>query len=419
MKGKKEVEECERRLEAKLKNIKKGNYSTYNKKRIEEFVEYCKTKRTGMTNIDLRPNTVIKHLIAIKQCLDYGWINKNFDKATKDDIEFVVNEMLKKGWTNQTKKSFLCAMKVFWRFLKGNDGVREYPKEVSWINTTLKKVIHLTPEHIFSREDIEKMSQFAHYSRDKAILWVAWSTAARPDELRDLMFSSIKFTSYGCDIVLKGYKGERSIPCVECTEPIRNWLRQHPLKNQEDFPLWVTKYAHNGWSKMEEVSINNVLKNLAKRSKIIKKSRITIYVTRKGRLTEWAGDSKIPIHVLNQLAGWASGSTISRHYIALGQRDSKDAILDSYGLKNDGDNDKKVIPCIFCNKMNPVSNLECDNCHKPLRIHGGELYIAENIDKLVTERITEMLTKLGFKVEESDDKNNYQISKEGELYMEI
>ncbi|MBD3156105.1 MAG: tyrosine-type recombinase/integrase, partial [Candidatus Aenigmarchaeota archaeon] len=229
-------------------------------------------------------------------------------------------------------------------------------------------------------------SNVADNARDKALLWVAWTTAARPDELRNLKFSSIKFKpNYGCDIVLKGYKGERSIPCVESTPILKNWLMQHPLKDQNNYPLWVTTLAGNGVSKLSGGAINNVFKSLAKKSKITKKHRVTVYTVRKGRLTEWAGDPHITLHVLNQLAGWSVGSTISKHYIALAQRHAKSAILSSYGIEEVPTNGKKIITCVYCNSINPVSNYECDNCHKPLLARGNQhsIYNDEILEKLM------------------------------------
>jgi site-specific recombinase XerD len=368
---------------------------------------------------NIKPFTIVKHLIALKQCLDYEWVKKDWNEVTKKDLEKAVKQMMDKKWTAQTQKSFKCALKVFWKFLKGTDGVREYPNEVKWINTTIRKEIYLRPEHIFTREEIEKMSMVAD-TFEKAVLWTAFCTASRPSEFFNLKKSSLKFTSYGVDIFLFGRldKPQRSVPCIECTEPLRAWLRVHPLKDKDDF-LWVARYKEK-WGKMSGHAINDIIKKLATKAGVEKK-HMTLYTIRKSRLTEMAGDP-ISSHVLNDFAGWSKGSDISKHYIAISQGTIRKTILHSYGLDDETNEGKKYIECAFCGKKSPASELNCSNpdCGKPLVIIGGELEIAKNLNKMVNEKIINVFKQLGLEVEQSDDGKNYQVSrKNGKLYMEM
>jgi integrase len=421
-----EINNDEKLLQHKIDVIaSEPRYSDFNKKKIKEFVRERKVRYQN------KPYTILKDLIALKALMDYWVKDKDFDKVTKENLMRAVEGMEEKGWSPQTQKSFKCAIKIFWRFLYKVDDVRQYPKQVSWISTTVKRKVMLLPKHILTRDEIERMSKVAD-NFQRAILWVGYCSAARPMELLNMRISDITFTSYGCDILLRGCKGERCVPIIEGTEPLRNWLRQHPLRNDDDYCVWVTKYSKveegktegeggkKVWSRLSNSGANRIIKLLADKAGV-KKDKICLYSLRKSRATELAGDSAIPIHVLHKFMGWSVGSDISRHYVALSQRNIKESILKSYGLDDELDNNHEVkfIECFFCKKRNPPSNLFCDNCSKPLIIRGGEIDLRKNIDKLVTEKMIEMLMKFGFKVEESDDKDNYQISKDGELYMEM
>ena len=67
-----------------------------------------------------------------------GWIKKDFNKVTKEDLKEVVYCVEKKGrslqkwdkekpWCTETKKSFRICLKVFFKWLKGNDEPNQYP----------------------------------------------------------------------------------------------------------------------------------------------------------------------------------------------------------------------------------------------------------------------------------------------------
>jgi len=223
-----ELMEDQKALNNKIKLLEEGPYSDYNKKKLLEFVAYCRRARNN------KPYTIFKTLISLKQCLDYGWIDKGFNRVTKEDVQYVIDKMMDKNWTTQTQKSFKCTLKIFWRFLKNVDEVGQYPKEVSWIKTTMKREIMLRPEHIWNIESFGKMCTLGN-TFEKALLWTAWSTAARPSEFINLKKSSLRFTKYGVDIFLFGRldKPQRFIPCIECAEPLRAWLREHPLRDEE------------------------------------------------------------------------------------------------------------------------------------------------------------------------------------------
>lgn len=412
----KELGEDELALRRKIKLIQEGDYSEKNKKSLLDFAGYCRRARGN------KPYTIIKNLIALKQLMDYGWINgKDFKRVTREDLEYAIDQMLMKGWTPQTQKSFKCALKVFWQFLYKIDGPGQYPKQVSWIRTTVKKDIQLRPEHIWTLKDFEKICRLANVF-EKAVLWTAWSSAARPSEFINLKKSSLRFTKYGVDIFLFGRldKPQRFVPCIECCEPLRAWLRRHPQKDEEDSYLWVTKYRGK-LKKFTGSGINKLINRLAKRAKVNKK-RNTIYTIRKSRLTKLSSDKNVPIHVLNSFSGWSPGSNISRHYVAISQRTMKSAILDSYGIDDEGEHELKYITCPFCKRKNAPSELICQDCDKPLIIRSAEdeLLTEEKLDGILQDRITDMFSQLGLKVEKSDDGKVAQLfTKDGKVYMEM
>lgn len=378
-----------------------------NRKNIAEFIESRKAKNKA-------PNTLIKYLYPLYQMNALGWIKKPFDKLTKKDIESVVIQVDKKDWSPKTKANFRIAIKVFYRWLEGEENFApkgDYPDRVRFISTAIPKKDRkeISFNDILTREEVIKMAQQTTNPMHKALLWVAFESGGRPEEVLNLQKSDIEFDSYGAKIFLKGAKSKRITRLVSSTEPLRDWLRKHPLAQQNDFDVWVTQFSkkrgqkkylgkdehgkpipnpdYNTWTKLSDAGANKMLKELAKKCNINNK-RITIYSLRKGRATELAANSHISRSVLHAVMGWEEGSSISKSYVKLGGQEIEEALLRANGLELVKKEIDSYIECQFCGAKNSPSALYCERaeCDKPLIIGDTQKELKGFIKELRGER---------------------------------
>lgn len=362
---------AEQRLDNFLKRIEKSEkIRASNKEKILEFAKDRKARGNA-------PNTVIKYLYPLYQMNARGWINKDFSELSKQDTQEVVINVEGQSWSPKTKKNFRITLKVFYKWLEGEEkfGPYEYPERVKFIVTTIPKrdVKKLSFNDIIAREEVVKMAGEALNPMHKALLWVAFESGGRPEEVLNMKNSDVKFDTYGTVVFLNGAKSRRPVRLVSATEPLRNWLRTHPLKNQNEFYVWVTQFSKiksggKGWTNLGNVGANKALKTLARRAGIDK--RITMYSLRKGRATELAGDPNVSRSVLHEFMGWEEGSSVSRHYVKVSLKDIDEALLRASGIAVSRKRVENFVECPFCGARCSPGSLYCESkdCGKPLVI---------------------------------------------------
>jgi len=313
-------------------------------------------------------------------------------------------------------------LKVFYKWLEGEENFApgEYPERVRFIVTTVPKreQKELTFDEIVTREEVVRMAQHALNPMHKALLWVAFESGGRPEEYLSLRKSEIKFDSYGTIIYLKGAKSKRPVRLVSATEPLRDWLRKHPLANQEDFPVWVTQFSKKRlsdekWNQLGNAGANKMLRTLAKRAGINR--RLTLYSLRKGRATELASQN-IPRSVMHAYMGWEEGSTISKRYVKLSMKDLDEAILQANGIEVRSKKLDSFVICQSCGAKCSPGSLYCENqeCAQPLILSGEsgrtkllkelleeptfesellKIITPKRIEKIIENKVQKMLTK--------------------------
>lgn len=386
-----------------------------NKKKILDFVR----SRLARGNA---PNTIIKYLYPLHQMNVRGWIDRDFNKLKKEDIENILASVQDQNWSPKTKKNFKLTLKVFYKWLEGEENFApgEYPERVKFIVTTVPKrdQKELTFDEVVAREEVVKMAQHALNPMHKALLWVAFESGARPEECLSLRNSDVKFDAYGTIVYLKGAKSKRPVRLISATEPLRDWLRKHPFAGEGDFPVWVTQFSKKRsgdemWTQLGNAGANKMLKTLAKRAGINR--RITFYSLRKGRATELASQN-IPRSVMHAYLGWEEGSTISKRYVKLSMRDIDEAILQANGIEVSSKKLDSFTVCQSCGAKCSPGSLYCENpeCGRPLILSGessrikllGELLeepaferellkiiTPKRIEKIIEGKVQKMLAK--------------------------
>ena len=362
---------AEQRLVRFLQRVEESNdILLSNKRRLKEFIEARRAKGNAH-------NTCIKYLYPLYQMNALGWVTKPFEKLTKDDMQKIVIKSENTKWSAKTKKNLRVALKVFYKWLEGEEkfAPNEYPIRVKFISTTIPKRERKELEFIdiVSKDEVTKLAQYATNSIQKALLWTAYESGGRPEEIFNMKKSDIIFDTFGAKIFLKGAKSKRPVRLVAAAEPLRDWLRKHPLAKEKDFFVWVTQFSKknrngNKWTQMSDPAANRILKQLAEKVGIEK--RITMYSLRRGRATELAANPRIPRSVLHKVMGWEEGSTISRSYVKLNDETVDEAMLSANGISVSKKEPENFIECTYCGARNTPSALNCESteCGKPLLI---------------------------------------------------
>ena len=161
-------------------------------------------------------------------------MNKDFDKATKKDIEYLLILINKKTQSEAGRHEYKITLKKFYKWLsKGDES-----KLTKWFTTNIKNKDKKLPEDMLTEEEIIKMINATQNTRDKAMIGLLWDIGARIGEVGTLKLKHIKFDEYGAVLIVNGKTGPRRVRAVWSVSYLMNWLEEHPEKDNLEAPLW-------------------------------------------------------------------------------------------------------------------------------------------------------------------------------------
>ena len=355
--GRLELYDYPRRLEMGLKllreqkGIGKGNIED-----IEYFAKIRLAKGSGHGRV-----------AKVIYCMRFWgvWIGKPFREATKDDLISLIGTLETKDLAEYTKYDFKIVLKMFYKWLKGNDEV--FPPEISWLKPKIKNENHKLPEELLSEDDIKKLADAATSLRDKAFIMALYESGCRIGELLSLRLKNVSFDEYGAILRVTGKTGDRRVRVVSAAPILGSWLDIHPAKNDPEAALWpqsATNYSDR--AKYPRYStVHFLIKNLAQKAGI--KKRVHAHLFRHSRATFLA--SKLTEAQMKEYFGWTQGSDMAATYVHLSGRDVDSALLSMYSLKEP--TEKKEVKlniriCQRCKEKNSPVQSFCGKCGNPL-----------------------------------------------------
>lgn len=382
------------RLERKLKHIKTNkNISQKNRKLILSFVEKCFAE-------GIRDKRIYKYIITLPKVLEV--LNKDFDKATKDDMQRFVIWLEKSDYAEWTKKDYKIAIKKFYKTMFG-DG-EEYPDVVKKIKTNMKNRRNKLPEEILTQKDIKKVVEVTWNIRDKALVSVLYESGARISELLALQIKHVTFSDSIAKITVPNFckTGLRKIPLVTSVPALSNWIENHPFRNNQNSYVWVN--LSNSQTPNKPINygyVNSLLKDLGKKAGV--KKPLNPHSFRHARATHLA--TRLTEAQMKEFFGWTQASEMASIYVHLSGRDVDNAILQIHGLKKpeqsreDGELEPKK--CVRCGKLNEVTTKICCNCGLALNIETAMNYSKEReqvtnmLEELIEKKFNQMLKERG------------------------
>jgi integrase len=356
------MDNYKKRLENAVKNLQQcTDIIDVNKEHIIGILNQLSAE-----NLSLRRQ--LKYLYTLKPIAK--GINKDFSLFDKKDIVALLKKINTSGKAENTKKDFRVILKIFFRWLREQDGESfekgEYPEEVKWINTAIKRNKTRLPNELLTIEDVNNLANNTNNLRDRCLIYLLYESGARIGELLGVRLKDIDFDEHGARITISGKTGTRKIRVISSSPSISNWLLEHPDKNNKNALLFCGIWGYKRGKDISYNTISKILKETAKRAKINKPQNPHHY--RHSRGTELA--KNLTEAELCTYMGWVQGSREASTYVHLSGRDTDRAILKMYGLvEEDKDNDKfKAIQCPRCKINNDPGSKFCGSCNLGLDV---------------------------------------------------
>jgi site-specific recombinase XerD len=371
----------ERILEALLKRIKESNLSDSNKKYILGFHRHCLSNGLSVSK-------TVRYLQDLKILAE--WLCKDFNEATKGDIEELAAKLETSKYAKWTKKGLKIILKKFYKWLRQVE--EGYPLEVKWIKTAMKRNGEGLPE-ILTEAEVVAMINATKEERNKALISTLYESGCRIGELMNLRIKDITFNdNNGIDtatLVLSGKTGARRILLISSVPYLQSWLNKHPDKNNQEAYLWIkTTKLPATYSR-----IKTIIKDIAKRAGIQK--RVYPHLFRHSRASYLA--NFLTEAQMKEFFGWTQSSQMCQVYIHMSGRDVDNAILKSYGIKTNNQEEQEVMlkpqKCERCQELNESTNQFCKRCGLVLKEETRNEMLKNEMDRQQADEVMNELVK--------------------------
>src|SRR6476620_11649720 len=99
------------------------------------------------------------------------------------------------------------------------------------------------PSDLWSQEDDLLFLKWVTNKRDRCYHTMARDLSARPHEILNLKIKDIRFKTIDkyqyAEVLVNGKTGSRSIPLIQSIPYIKDWLSNHPSKNNPNSPVFI------------------------------------------------------------------------------------------------------------------------------------------------------------------------------------
>jgi integrase len=216
------------------------------------------------------------------------------------------------------------------------------------------------PTDLWTQEDDILFLKWVTNKRDRCYHTMARDLSARPHEILSLKIKDIVFKTTGkvqyAEVLVNGKTGTRPIPLIQSIPYIKEWLSNHPSRNNPNSPLFIglgrqcmgkqftpgglhnlyDDYKKEFFPKLlDDPTISNEDKEKIKNLLI---KPFNPYIRRHSALTEKS--IKLKTNTLNQHAGWSANSNMAQKYIHYFGNESSESLLEVYGIVTSADEDE-------------------------------------------------------------------------------
>ena len=345
-----DVYKHENRFQNASRNLRSSkNISEANKKSITEFVQELLTQGVSKA----RATKYLLHLTVLAR-----QTRRPFNQFIRRDVEQLVGWIQSQRYTDHTRHDYKVVLKRYFQWLRGcNSEEHEYPEEVKWIKTSFKGK-RLLPESLLTKEELERLVSATENQRDRALVLTHYESGCRIGEILSLAIKNVVFDRYGAVIIVNGKTGARRVRIITVAPALAAWLSIHPLRHDQNAPLWVGVGGVGRYKPLDYDSVRGVYRRLAKRAGLDK--RLYTHLFRHTRATELANiltEAQMKEHL-----GWVQGSDMPSIYVHLSGRDVDSALLKAQGIAVEEKKPLQVFMRKACSRCRQNVSPESDFC---------------------------------------------------------
>jgi integrase len=211
---------------------------------------------------------------------------------------------------------------------------------------------------------IQPMLDAARYTRERAMIAVAWDAGLRSGELHGLRVGDVTDHKFGLSVTVDGKKGQRSVTLVPGVPYLRRWLENHPAPDDQSAPLWSDLDTVRDVTYAMKVKM---LKKPARDADMSPPSSATPTRMRKSSASYLASQGVNQAH-LEDHHGWKRGSDAAARYIAVFGDANDRAIAKAHGVEVEDNDPDPIAPveCPRCSRETPRERGACVWCGQAL-----------------------------------------------------
>ena len=262
-------------LEPYYKKMLNERLSNNNDNTICDYIISSKRENNiGTHNIKLKIQTLVNfsEFIGTSKVL-----SKQSTDITKDDVQMFLERYRKDEKDDPLHKWIgtynlkLMILSQFFKWLDDPDNTdrksRKAPSTIAGIRRYRRKEESIyTPDDLWTEEDDLLFLKYVSSFRDRCYHMVSRDTACRPSELLNAHISQLNFKTVAngrqyASLVVNGKTGTREVVLTNSLPYLKDWLNQHPLKENPEAYLFCSLSDRNQNKELSENALRKAYRH--------------------------------------------------------------------------------------------------------------------------------------------------------------
>lgn len=339
-----------------MERFNRANIEPADREKLDAFFRSLRREGLAKSTLAWYVNYITRMYQALKK-LGYDKSLEEFDHEDFERLLFYFEDVKKLSPGSLWNYKKLVKKLMGWMH---ND---EPPK---WVRNLklIKEDSPVQPSDLLTQTEFDRLMGACTHPRDKAIIAVLADSGMRVGALASCRIKNIEFNQYGAIIYIsKTSKSKKTtpakgIPLTWSTGYLNQWLAVHPLKEDPEAALWVTRDRN-----MEPLSYKSVritIKKIAERAGI--KKPVNPHSFRHLAITHWILDGYNEQEIKHR-AGWSKGSNqMFKIYANFTDQEINDRIFEKCGLKTEDKRHVTLKKCPRCSNVLRPTDKFCSQC---------------------------------------------------------
>jgi len=215
---------------------------------------------------------------------------------------------------------------------------------------------------MLSGDDIKKLIEAGHTSRDRAIVAMMYEGSLRPIEIISALWGDLNFDKFGAQFNTNEKTGKsRYIRLIMSAPYLLQWKNDHP-KPDPNMPIFTNERSAGTIKPITQSGLKNLIYGLGR--EVLPEKGIFPYLLRHSRITSLIAD-EVSESIVSKQAWGNVNSRMLGTYTHLSDTDVDRVMLSRAGIttkETKKDESLKPRQCPHCGKVNTPTSRFCDDC---------------------------------------------------------